>query len=314
MKEQRTNTIQLAARLSSAVLVLLCVWTSTASAQTSSQMMRAPQTWLQPMHAPPPAKMPLIVASRSGRTFDQPAVPKFDPESPADIEAQMDDWPRQAPQVPTLTYMDPALCCPPTPGKRGQGLCAALSSPAPLPWLAEPLSIIKTAGGFGSDEPIEGVLRNGIGLITSVRFGWDFAPRWGVESRFAWARTSLGSPAPGELASHENFWIWDALFCFYPFPETMWRPFLFAGAGMTDVRYIDQVGRDLHQSLFHIPVGFGIKRQIYGRHAFRIDVNDNLLFNDSRPRDLIHNVSVMAGFELRFGGGWSWVHGGGRKE
>src|SRR3569623_835766 len=181
MKKRRTSTIRLAAGLSSAVLVLICAWTSPARAQISSQMMRAPERWPQPMHAPPPVKMPLIVASRSGRIFDQPAVPKFDPELPADIEAQMDDWPPQAPQVPTLTYMDPALCCPPTPGRRGQGLCAALSSPAPLPWLAEPLSINKTAGGFGSDEQLEGALHNVIGLITSVRFGWDFAPRWGVE-------------------------------------------------------------------------------------------------------------------------------------
>lgn len=180
--------------------------------------------------------------------------------------------------------------------------------PARTPWLSQPLSFSKFAGGFGSEEPIENRLETGIGLATGVRTCWDFAPRWGVESRLGFARTSLGSPGPGQLVSHENFWFWDAEFVFYPWPDTLWRPFVFAGSGMTDVRYIDQAGLNLHQSLFHIPLGIGIKRQIYGEHAFRIDISDNLLFTDTRPRDFIHSVSIVAGFELRFGGSWKWLN------
>lgn len=180
--------------------------------------------------------------------------------------------------------------------------------PAGTPWLTQPLSFSKFAGGFGSNEPIENRLETGIGLATGVRTCWDFAPRWGVESRLGFARTSLGSPGPGQLASHENFWFWDAEFVFYPWPDTLWRPFVFAGSGMTDVRYIDQAGIHLHQSLFHIPLGIGIKRQIYGEHAFRIDIGDNLLFTDIRPREYIHSVSIVAGFEFRFGGRWKWLN------
>lgn len=303
-----------------AALALLCAWGQSLLAQSASPMLRpSPLTlrsdaWSQPIRTPPPAQMPLIVARSNGPTYVAPSAPAFEPVPPPDIEPQMLDWPQADPPPSTLTFADAAYCCPPVPTKRSPGWRESLCAPAPIPWLAEPLSISKFAGGFGSDEPIEEQLKDGIGLITGLRFGWDFAPRWGVESRLAWARTSLGTPVPTGPVSHENFWIWDAAFCFYPLPDTQWRPFLFAGAGMTDVVYIDAASNKLHQSLFHIPLGFGIKRQIYGRHAFRIDVNDNLLFTDAQPHGLLHNVSITAGFELRFGGGWNWIHAGGRAE
>lgn len=314
----RNCTIRFAAQACLAAVALACASTADALAQPASNLGLARGVWA-PMHAPPPERLPPIIASRQGSAYTAPAVPALDAEPPPDIQPRMSRWSPAVlevvePATPEMTFDDVMPSCTPMLGKRTPTVCESLRAPAPLAWLAEPLSLSKSAGGFGSDEPIERQLRNGIGLITAIRFGWDFAPRWGVESRLAFARTSLGTPSPDQLVSHENFWFLDAAFCYYPFPDTMWRPFVFAGAGMTDVQYIDQVGRSLHEWLFHIPIGFGIKRQIYGVHAFRIDVNDNLLFTDSRPPSLLNNVSITAGFELRFGGGWNWIHAGGHPE
>ena len=254
----------------------------------------------------PRAKAP---AKGPAREFELPA-----PNPP--LDSSQFDWtlPHVAPGSTGEFAADPPTAvAPPAAHPLGghvvaQHWTSPFTQPARTPWLAQPLSFSKFAGGYGANEPIENQLGTGIGLITGIRTCWDFAPRWGVESRLAWARTSLGTPAPGALVSHENFWFWDAEFVFYPWPDTLWRPFIFAGTGMTDVKYIDQQGRSLHQSLFHMPMGFGIKRQIYGEHAFRIDVSDNLLFTDMRPRQLIHGVSIAAGFELRFGGRWKWLN------
>ena len=236
------------------------------------------------------------------RTFDLPAARPLAAASEGDFRPQfaapgpMEFAPVLAPAAPRVS--DEAE-------RRGASL---FRQPARTPWLAQPLSFSKFAGGYGSNEPIEDRSETGIGLTTGVRTCWDFAPRWGVESRLGFARTSLGSPGPGQLASHENFWFWDAEFVFYPWPDTLWRPFVFAGTGMTDVRFIDQNGLDLQQSLFHVPLGIGVKRQIYGEHAFRIDIYDNLLFTDLRPREYIHGISIVAGFEFRFGGRWKWLN------
>ena len=243
------------------------------------------------------------------REFDLPAPEP--PMAPAEI-----DWtlPGVAPgRTDEFGADSPTAGSPPAARLVGgqvvaQHWTSPFTQPARTPWLAQPLSFSKFAGGYGVNEPIEDRLGTGIGLITGIRTCWDFAPRWGVESRLAWARTSLGSPAPGELVSHENFWFWDAEFVFYPWPDTLWRPFIFAGTGMTDVMYIDQQGRSLHQSLFHVPFGIGVKRQVYGEHAFRIDVSDNLLFTDMRPREYLHGLTFAAGFELRFGGRWKWLN------
>ncbi len=314
----RNSTIRIAALALRAVVAFVCAPASLLAAPPASTLDREPSVWA-PLHSPPPERLPLVIASRPDAAYAVPAVPSFEPEPQADIHSHMAEWAPATtappgPPLPTVAFDDAMPCCTPCAPRRTPGLRESLFAPAPLEWLSEPLSLSKFAGGFGSNEPIENELRRGIGAMEGLRFGWDFAPRWGVESRLGFSRVSFGAPAPGALVSHENFIIWDAAFCFYPWPDSMWRPFLFAGAGMTDVRYIDQVGRDLHQSLFHVPLGFGIKRQIYGRHAFRIDVGDNLLFADSRPPQLLHNVSITAGFELRFGGGWNWVHFGGTSE
>lgn len=318
-KSARNRTIRFAAQACFAAVAFACAPASHVLAQPASSLGLERGVWA-PMHAPPPERLPPVIASRSApAAFASPGVPSLEPGPPSDIRPQMANWSPAVievvePATPDVTFEDVMPSCNPMLPRRTPSVRESLRAPAPLPWLAEPLSFSKSAGGFGSDEPIERQLHNGIGLITEVRFGWDFAPRWGVESRLAFARTSLGAPAPDQLVSHENFWFLDAAFCYYPFPDTMWRPFIFAGAGMTDVKYIDQAGLSLHQWLFHIPVGFGIKRQIYGIHAFRIDVNDNLLFTDSRPSSVLNNLSIVAGFELRFGGGWDWIHAGGHPE
>jgi hypothetical protein len=172
-------------------------------------------------------------------------------------------------------------------------------------WLQYPVYLEKFAGAFLANEPIENQLHNGIGFMAGLRTGWDYAEHWGVESRIAIARTSLGGPSlPTE--AHENFVIWDAMWLWYPVASGNWRPFLLAGPGMTFVSFIDDHGQRLDQSFFHIPIGIGIKHRFGKQHAFRFDVVDNLLFDQLYPRQVEHQLSFVGGFEWRFGNPMPW--------
>jgi hypothetical protein len=172
-------------------------------------------------------------------------------------------------------------------------------------WLAYPVYVEKFAGAFLADEPIEGRLNNGVGFLAGLRTGWDYSEHWGVESRVAFARTQLGGPTiPTE--AHENFVIWDAMWLWYPWANTTWRPFLLAGPGLTFVSFIDDRGVRLDQTFFHIPVGFGIKHRFGNQHAFRFDVVDDLLFDQLYPRGVKNQFSFVGGFEWRFGNPMPW--------
>jgi hypothetical protein len=172
-------------------------------------------------------------------------------------------------------------------------------------WLAYPVYLEKFAGAFLADEPIEGQLHNGVGFMAGLRTGWDYAAHWGVESRAAFARTQLGGPTlPTE--AHENFVIWDAMWLWYPWANTTWRPFLLAGPGLTFVSFIDDRGQRLDQTFFHIPIGIGIKHRFGKQHAFRFDIVDDLLFDQLYPRSVRHQFSFVGGFEWRFGNPLPW--------
>ena len=180
-----------------------------------------------------------------------------------------------------------------------------LAPPKNNVWLAYPIYLEKFAGAFLADEPIENRLHNGVGFLAGLRTGWDYAEHWGVESRVAFARTALGGPSlPTE--AHENFVIWDAMWLWYPYANTNWRPFLLAGPGLTFVSFIDDHGQRLDQTFFHIPIGFGIKHRFARQHAFRFDVVDDLLFDQLYPRQVKHQISFVGGFEWRFGDPLPW--------
>lgn len=275
------------------IFLLSHVLTAAAPAQRPEWAPAHPQT---PFKGPTPP-----LSEEVPRAFELPRA------APSAANPQLDFKPQFAAPDAAESFYEPPLVFPTVHAETDRRWRTLFAQPPRTPWLAQPLSFSKFAGGFGANEPTEDRLGTGIGLTTGVRFGWDYAPRWGVESRVGFARPSFGAPGPGLPVSHENFWYWDGAILFYPWTNTLWRPYIYAGAGMTDVQFIDDVGRSLHQWLFHIPLGIGIKRQIYGDHAFRVDISDNLMFTDMRPRRYVHGVSITAGFEFRFGGRWKWL-------
>ena len=294
------------ARAAAALAAALFGWVLPATAQEPAwaplrQPAAAPLAGMETRSGPVTVFRPAALGENE-RAFDLPAA------MPPATSSGADWTPPFATAGPSELPCEEPLVCPPVARETDRRWTTLFTQGARTPWMSQPLSISKFAGGYGSDEVTENRLETGIGPTTGVRFGWDFAARWGVETRLGFARVSFGSPGPGQLVSHENLIYWDGTFMFYPWPDTLWRPFIFAGAGVTDVRFIDDAGRSLHQALFHVPLGFGVKRQIYGEHAFRIDISDNLLFTDIRPRQYLHGVSITAGFELRFGGRWKWLN------
>jgi hypothetical protein len=226
--------------------------------------------------------------------------------------AQETGWftPSQPPPPRVISVVDMPATTPPASAGGGrsatwQGLSLTRPSPSNNIWLAYPVYLEKFAGAFLADEPIEHRLHHGIGFMAGLRTGWDYAEHWGVESRVAFARTQLGGPSlPTE--AHENFVIWDAMWLYYPWANTTWRPFLLAGPGLTFVSFIDEHSTRLNQTFFHIPLGFGIKHRFGNQHAFRFDVVDNLLFDQIYPRQVLNQFSFVGGFEWRFGDPLPW--------
>ncbi len=141
---------------------------------------------------------------------------------------------------------------------------------------------------------------NAVGLAIAKRYGWDFADRWGLETRLtdAWLNDSTRfSPASAQT---ERALLWDLDLMYYPWPETKFRPFFTLGAGLVDFNVIDAQKQHANHLLADIPFGVGAKYPVKEWLVLRADLVDNLTIGgDGVPT--MHNVSLTGGVEIRFG-------------
>ncbi len=265
----------------------------------------------------------LLAPDRSVLAADEPAdLPSPEPESPTRPDAAAPARPAPVPEgpieEPVFDSRDHWLRAPGTWAEpEGPWVGPAPERPLlgrPLrqeSWLLRPYHIGWLAGGMFADDPREGSIDAGNGFIAGVRLGWDLGHHWGMESQAALSTYAITDVQDRELFSDSKTWFWNASTLVYPLGETQIRPFFIAGMGLADVNFNgSQTGR-IHETLFTIPFGGGIKYRYNSRLAFRLDVIDTVIFSGSPRLDDMHHLSVTGAFEWHFGGRrrrtyWPW--------
>lgn len=176
-------------------------------------------------------------------------------------------------------------------------------------WLGHPWSVSYFAGGMFGDVLIAGTVDQTQGFFTGGRLGWDFDLHWGLETRVGYASMGLVTTPVAPGTDRSQTWLVDGSLLYYPFGDNRWRPFFLVGMGLADILYYDQNRSRLHETLFGLPFGGGIKYRWSDRLVMRFDVLDNLAFAASKT-DTVNNISISAGLEYRFGGPrrsyWPW--------
>ncbi len=273
-----------------------------------------------------------------GRCADLPPNPlRSEPVLRIMPAAATEESATQPPSVVPPSFGQPELL--PAPADFGPvpgGMTAAdLSGPAPFhnlvhPWLADPWfshgdpndphrhiglgqPLIGTSwrnrpwyfgtfiGGVMMDDLVPNKVYQSDTTFVGARLGYDFDHFWGMEGRWAFARPDLanGNGTPFFPASRDNFA--DVSLLYYPLGDARWRPYLLAGVGFTTFRFNNQFGQRISEAPLDVPLGFGLK-YFYGPwFTLRFDVTDNLNLGNSRISGM-HNLSLMTGAELRFGG------------
>jgi len=168
-------------------------------------------------------------------------------------------------------------------------------------WRNRPLYFGTCLGGVLMDDIVRNRIYQNDTTFVGARLGYDFDHFWGLEGRWAFARPDLanGSGTPFFPASRDNFA--DVSLLYYPLGDARWRPYLLAGIGFTTFRFNNDLGQRISEAVVDVPLGFGLK-YFYGPwFTLRFDFTDNLALGNARISGM-HNVSLMAGAEFRFGG------------
>jgi Outer membrane protein beta-barrel domain len=168
-------------------------------------------------------------------------------------------------------------------------------------WRNRPLFFGTFVGGVMMDDLVPNRIYQNDTTIVGARLGYDFDHFWGLEGRWAFARPDLadGAGVPFFPASRDNFA--DVSLVWYPLGDARWRPYALAGIGFTTFRFNNELGQRISEAAVDVPLGFGVKYFSGPWFTLRFDFVDNLCLGNARVSGM-HNVSLMAGAEIRFGG------------
>jgi hypothetical protein len=170
-------------------------------------------------------------------------------------------------------------------------------------WLNRPWYVGVFVGGMLADDLVANHVEADSSPIAGLRLGNDFDHFWGWETRYAYTRVETFTGPGVPIAEPAREYFVDVALLHYPWGDSHWRPYLLAGIGFQNVRYVNDAvpAQFIDDTALTIPLGVGLK--IYNSPWFtiRFDATDNLTFGGGHL-DAGHNFSLMMGVEYRFGG------------
>lgn len=168
-------------------------------------------------------------------------------------------------------------------------------------WQVNPYTASLFAGPIWGEEIEADTVRLGSGLISGVRFGRDFDPRWGFEGRLALATFGASSLVTNGPLPDADLLLADVHFLAYWEWSPRLHPFFSIGTGLAMWDYSD-VGAPTTETTLVFPIGVGLKYSHDHRMGVRIDLQDNISLAQQAGIDTVHTTTLNFGFEFRFGG------------
>jgi len=179
-------------------------------------------------------------------------------------------------------------------------------------WLNRPWSAGLFAGVITGSPLMHGVNQQP-SFYGGYRAGFDYDFYWGLEARLGASSICLSEPdRTGGQPGTNDYWNLDLNLHYYPWGDSVWRPYASFGAGMANFAFYDQNNNHYDQVEFATPIGVGLKYRWTNWVAFRADLMDNIAYGRGVV-DTTSNFSLTAGVEMRFGGArrsyWPWNPG-----
>lgn len=167
-------------------------------------------------------------------------------------------------------------------------------------WLANSHSAGMFLGVIGGAALIDDHLEQSVGGLFGLRFGIDYDHRWGLEKRFGFAQMNVY-----DLIQHQrqivSLELGDVDWMFYPWGDTLWRPYMSTGVGLAHFNYESETGRHIDRLLIGLPFGIGLKYFWNEGVAVRFEIVDNLMLG-TREISTMNNLAVLLGIEFRYSG------------
>jgi hypothetical protein len=182
------------------------------------------------------------------------------------------------------------------------------------PWLRRPFGASLFMGPISGSPLIKDSVEQGTGFLAGARFSYDFDDDWGIETRLASASIPVSGAYRNDGTQHSaDHFIWDIDFLYYPWGDSLVRPYLLMGVGIDRIHFGDPQNRWYSRVMVDMPFGVGLKYRFNDWFTFRLELLDNVAFAGGSVIQTQHDFSITLGFEARFGARhvqyWPWNPG-----
>jgi outer membrane protein with beta-barrel domain len=176
-------------------------------------------------------------------------------------------------------------------------------------WLNRPYYIGGTIGVLGVANRIQPEVRPDVDTFGGFIVGWDWDYYWGSEIQIERATPELTNRDFPDVVSGNRMMLWSYQWMYYPWGDSLVRPFWRLGVGSTDVDFVNDSGHRRDELLWTFPVGVGVKYPIRRFLAARIEFTDHFV-PGNRGVSTLNDLTLTFGLEWHFGARppsyWPW--------
>jgi hypothetical protein len=169
-----------------------------------------------------------------------------------------------------------------------------------LSWRTMPFNVGIFAGGIDGEPLVRGHVNQAASFFGGLHYGWDYDYHWGIDRQIGYAPLRLSSANGSNSPRHGDAVFGEFRLLYYPWGDNRLRPYVVGGAGLSDLRFMDDQNNRFRRSAFVGSLGAGIKYLCCERIALQVEISD-LVIPESGLLSTVNNLTLVSGVEFRFG-------------
>lgn len=176
-------------------------------------------------------------------------------------------------------------------------------------WLNRPYYAGIELGPMWISEAPQAHVSEDLDLLGGVYIGDDWDYYWGGELAAERATPELINSTQRAVDRGDRMWIWSASMLYYPWGDSLYRPYWRCGIGAMEIDWPTDDGHRRDEALWAFPIGVGIKYPFRRWLAVRAEFGDTIGIGNSGVATQ-HDLALSFAVEWRIGAHprsyWPW--------
>jgi hypothetical protein len=176
-------------------------------------------------------------------------------------------------------------------------------------WLNRPYYVGADIGTVWVTKPVEEGITRDIDTFGGLYAGYDCDYYWGTELAVQRATPELKNEDARNANRGDRRMYWSANLLYYPWGDSLFRPYWRTGLGATEIDYPMDSGERRDEALWAVPIGIGLKYPFRRWLAVRAEFVDQIGLGNSGIATQ-HDLTLTFALEWRLGARprsyWPW--------